>query len=121
MLLLGVPAVIVLGFLASFAWGTVADRSGRRVAADRAVEVERRARDAGLTADQITSEVVLRNGPAVRRLEVDGTRFVLIRSPRGSAADAHVVLRSNAWGGMHCIVLAVGPDGDISSTVRRCA
>jgi hypothetical protein len=119
-LLLGVPALIIAGFLVSFAWGTVADRYGRPIAADRAAEVEERARAAGLTADQVTSEAVLGNATEVRRLAVPGTRFVAIRPPSG-AGDAHIVLRSTAWAGIHCIVLAIGADGDISTVIRRCA
>lgn len=121
MLLLGVPVLIVLGFAMSFAWGTVADRYGRRIAAEKADQIEERARDAHLTADQVTSSVVLRNVPAVRQLDVEGTRFLLIESPQSSGADAHIVLRSTAWGGIHCIALSIGADGDVSSTVRRCA
>jgi hypothetical protein len=119
-LLLGVPALVILGFVVSFAWGTVADRYGRRVAVDRAAEVEALARDAGLTADQVNRAADDRDEPEVDRLAVPGTALLDLRPSDGSG-DAHVLLRSGAWGGIHCIVLAIGADGDISSTVRRCA
>lgn len=120
MLLLGVPAVIVLFFTVSFAWGAIADHYSRPIAAEKAGQVEQRARDAGLTADQVDRAADGRDEPEVDRLAVPGTRLLTILPPSGTG-DAHVVLRSTAWSGIHCIVLAVGADGDISSTVRRCA
>jgi hypothetical protein len=119
-LLLGVPAVIVLFFVWSFACDAVADHYGRPIAADKADQVEQRARDARLIAIQVDRAADGRDEPEVDRLAVPGTRLLTLLPPSGTG-DAHVVLRSTAWGGIHCIVLAVGADGDISSTVRRCA
>jgi hypothetical protein len=119
-LLLGVPAVIVLFFVWSFVCQAVADHYGRPVAAEKAGQVEQRARDARLIAVQVDRAADGRNEPEVDRLEVPGTTLVTLLRPSGTG-DAHVVLRSTAWGGIHCIVLAVGADGDISSTVRHCA
>jgi hypothetical protein len=98
----------------------VADHYSRPIAAARAVEIEELARGSELTAADVGRADAGHDVPAVDRLEVPGTYLVSIRPPDG-AGDAHVVLRSTAWNGLQCIVLAVGSDGDISTVVRRCA
>jgi hypothetical protein len=118
--LLGLPALVILGFAVSAGWGAVADHYGRPIAAERAVEIEELARRSQLTAAQVKRADGGDGVPAVDRLEVPGTTMIAIRPPEG-AGDAYVVLRSTAWSGLHCIVLAVGSDGDISTVVRRCA
>lgn len=119
-LLLGVPLLLVVSWVAVSGWTLVSDRLGAEVARAKASDVERVARAQQLTARDVT-EAIAADDPdgTLDRLAVPGTELASSKGAEG-AGNAYVALRSTAWGGRTCIVLAVGNDGDISSRVRRC-